>query len=151
MAPPWTRRPQTPPELDVDHRKRPWGVVVPSVVVFVVAPLVALAFSDEPRDVIRSFVLSQATIVFCLFSYSLYNVLRRMAIRPQSQFEREIQRGHACNLLAELMFLALFMEFSFKRLGKPMIDWHTPFLQAVVWLLLLAWLWMERRHWRPLS
>lgn len=148
--PPDTRS-GTRSELDVDERGRPW-VIIPIVAVLVAAPLLAVLTRDIKLDALRYFVITQGCVVSVLFAYALYKTAgRALAMKPSPLLEQEISRGHAVGLTTQLMSLSIFIEFSIKRIGHATLDWHTPFLQLLLWLMLLQWIWMERKNWRPLS
>lgn len=144
-------RPGTRSELDVENRPRPW-VIIPIIVVLAAAPLLAVFTRDLHLDILRYFVIAQGCVIFGLFSYALYKALARALHRkPKPLLNQEISRGHACGLFTQLMSLSIFIELSIKRIGHSNLDWHTPFLQLLLWLMLLQWIWMERKNWRPLS
>lgn len=135
---------------DLTDRPTPWGPIAAGVVI-VAAPVVAIVVDDHAINALRSFVLAQGLVLFCMWAYTLYGVVGRVLTKRQPQLAREIQLGHACHLFAELIALILFMDFSVHRLGKATLDWHTPLLQGYLWMLLLAWQLMERKAWRPMS
>jgi hypothetical protein len=141
--------PEIPPGLDVGNRPRPW-IVIPCAIVLILAPLLAFLVRDIPLDALRFFVLAQAGCMAVLFSYAFYRALDR-ALRRAPLLSHELAKGHACGLAMQLLSLAIFIEFSVHRIGHHVLDWHTPFLQLLLWLMLLQWIWMERKNWRPLS
>lgn len=131
-------------------RPRPWAPIFAGAILVAVPAVLALT-GRSARDVLRGFVLAEALIVLIMLTGALYGVVKRTLSRRQPPLAREIQTGHACHLTAEIIALIVFMDFSVHRIGKPMIDWHTPFLQVFLWFLLLAWFLMERKAWRPMS
>lgn len=120
--------------------------------VFLVAvPLAAIFFGvlaeDNLRDALRIFVLSQAAVICGLYLQALWSVILRVRERSPDQLTNEIRRGHMCMLLAIFVLLSEEIYRVYERIGQDRFNWRTPLLQVALWLLLLGWLWLERRRW----
>jgi hypothetical protein len=103
---------------------------------------------DNLRDALRVFVLAQAAVICGLYLQVLVNVAGRVMERSSDRLTNEIRRGHMCTLLAIFVLLSEEIWRVVGRLGEDHFNWRTPLLQLALWLLLLGWLWMERRRWR---
>lgn len=118
------------------------------VTIPLLAILVAVTLESNLRDGLRIFVLSQSAVIFVIYLQAMWSVTLRVAERSPDKLTNEIRRGHLCLLLAVFVLLSEEIYQVYNRIGEDHLNWRTPILQAALWLLFLAWLWLERRRWR---
>lgn len=122
---------------------RTFLVAVPLAGIFI-----GVLVEDNLRDALRVFVLAQAAVICGLYVQALWSVILRVRERSPDKLTNEIRRGHMCMLLAIFVLLSEEIYRVYDRIGEDHFNWRTPLLQLALWLLLLGWLWLERRRWR---
>jgi hypothetical protein len=98
-------------------------------------------------DWLRWFVLAQCSIVVAMYLYTAaYTILKSWQSRKMGpRVANEIRMGRAFRIIACTAFVVSEMVAICHRLGNNHLSPRTPFVQACLVLLVMAWGYLDRR------
>jgi hypothetical protein len=122
----------------------------------VVLPIYVLVTDDHAPlyDALRTFVLVQAGIVFCLMSYTFGWVCDRLVkasrmhdVKPDAS-AAAIVAGSMTRNFGILIMLIIGVLGTVGRIGNEHLDWRTPMFQAALLCFFYGWALVDRRIYR---